>query len=138
MLKLLLLARGKRLLIFRSPAAQAPPPPVRVNPLAHLADAQVLATPPESVQFVEPVLATPIQISPPRLVAQVAGVAVPTLLCVNTMAGKGVVGTTAGVPTKLRLFVSPVKPVESQVGASLVPASMLVLTTSVDPLLKLA
>ena len=98
----------------------------------------MLATPPESVHVVEPELATPIQIRPPRLVAQVGGVPPPALLSVNTIAGNGVVGTTAGVPTKVRLFVSPVNPVSTQVGASLAPASTLVLTTSVEPLLKFA
>jgi hypothetical protein len=55
--------RGKRLFIFRSPAAQAPPAPVRVNPSPHLADAQVLSTPPESVQLVEPELIISTQLS---------------------------------------------------------------------------
>src|SRR5262249_20426411 len=101
--------RGKRLLIFLSPAAQAPPPPVSVNPSGHLTDEHVLATPPASVQFVEPELLIPKQIKPLWLTVQVDGPPA-TLLSVNTIAGRAEACTVAGVPTKLRLFVSPVKP----------------------------
>jgi hypothetical protein len=54
---------GKRALILESPASQAPPPPVRVNPAGQVTDAQVLAAPPGSVQFVEPELGTSVQFS---------------------------------------------------------------------------
>src|SRR5271169_176297 len=121
MLKLPWRARGKRLLIFESPAAQAPPPPVRVNPPGHVTVAQVLGTPPASVQFVEPELTTSIQSRQGapvvQVVAQNGGVPPAALLSVNTIAGSGVVGTTVGVPTKLRLFDSPVKLWSSQPGA---------------------
>ncbi len=71
------------------------------------------------------------------------------LLSENTIAGNVEAGTRAGnfeagagsgVPSKKRLFVSPVKPSRTQVGgrSMLAPAFTLVLTTSVDPALKLA
>ena len=104
MLKLRRPSLGKRLLIFEPPAAQAPPPPVRIIPSGHFADAQVLASPPASVQSLRPELTTSIQFRPPPLVAQVGGVPPWELLSVNTIDGKGVVGTTAGVPTNVRLF----------------------------------
>src|SRR4051794_36736352 len=96
--------RGKRLFILVPPAAQAPPPPVSVNPCGQTAEAQVLATPPASVQFVEPELDTPTQNKPPLLTVQVRGVPPAALLSVNTIAGKPEVCTVAGVPTKFRLF----------------------------------
>jgi hypothetical protein len=71
----------------------------------------------------------------------VAGVGVgdppPSRLSVNTIAGD-VPPTGLQGSTKERLFVSPVKPSSTQEGASVVPSSTLVLTTSVDPLLKIA
>jgi hypothetical protein len=57
---------------------------------------------------------------------------------VNTIDGNAVIGTTVGVPTRLRLLVSPVKPACRQVGASFDPSLRLVLTTSVEPVLKVA
>ena len=70
--------------------------------------------------------------------AQLAGVPPAALLSVNTIAGNVVCGTMVGVPTKLRLLVSPVKPAWTQVGASLTPSFTCTLTTSVEPLLRLA
>src|SRR5208283_4279837 len=71
----------------------------------------------------------------------VAGVGVgdppPSRLSVNTIAGDAPPTGLQGA-TKVRLFVSPVKPSSSQEGAFVVPSSTLVLTTIVDPLLKIA
>jgi len=62
------------------------------------------------------------------------------LLSVNTIAGDAPpIGQQGfGVVTRVRLLVSPVVPVFSQVGAIVVPLSTLVLTTIVDPVLKTA
>src|SRR5712671_1430869 len=65
-------------------------------------------------------------------------VALLLLLCVKTTAGSDSEGGTAEACTKNRLFVSPVKPWPRQEGAVVFPESTLVLTTIVDPLLKVA
>jgi hypothetical protein len=75
-----------------------------------VAVAHVLSTPPASLQLVDPLLETPEQTSPLRATLQLAGAPPGTLLCVNTIAGCDD-EATAGVPTRSRLFVSPVKPV---------------------------
>src|SRR5438094_395499 len=94
--------RGTRLFIFVPPAAQAPPPPVRVDCGGHFADAHVLGTPPASLQLVEPELMTPVQAKPTLVLAQDGG-APAVELCVNTIAGDDD-DKAAGVPTRLRLF----------------------------------
>jgi hypothetical protein len=76
-------------------------------------------------------------VSPTPLAFAQDGIVPATLLCFDTMAGDGPV-PTAGVPTRLRLFVSPVKPSITQLGAFVVPLCTVVLTTIVDPALKLA
>ncbi len=62
------------------------------------------------------------------------------LLSVNTIAGDvPLMGQQApGGVSKERLFDSPVKPDASQLGALVVPLSILVRTTIVDPALKTA
>ena len=94
-------------MIFEEPAAQAPPPPVRAKPAGHMAVAQVLGTPPASVQLVEPELETSTQFIPCG-VAQVGGVP-RALLSSNTIEGSADNASFAGVPTKDKLFDSPVK-----------------------------
>src|SRR5580704_7939773 len=67
-----------------------------------------------------------------------AGVGVPALLSVNTIAGNAPPDTFVGVLTRVRLLVSAVKPSTTQEGALAVPLFTLVLTTMVDPVLKTA
>jgi hypothetical protein len=57
---------------------------------------------------------------------------------VNTVAGNVEAGARAGAPPKKRLFDSPVKPSRTQLGGVTPPEFTVVLTTSVDPALKLA
>jgi hypothetical protein len=72
------------------------------------------------------------------LVAASQGVSAdPLVLSVNTIAGDPVV-ETLGFVAKERLFCSAVVPCAEQDGARIVPSSTAILTTSVDPLLKLA
>jgi hypothetical protein len=74
-------------------------------------------------------------------VAHAAGVALPALLSVKMIDGQATSGWTAGVFTRVRLFVSPVKPSCWQVGGIDIDASPLftaVLTTIVVPLSKTA
>lgn len=75
----------------------------------------------------------------PTVPVQLAGFPSVALLSVNTIAGQVEAGSTAGVSARKRLFDSPVKPSRTQVAEMLLaPAFTLVLTTSVDPALKLA
>ena len=64
-------------------------------------------------------------------------VAPAALLSVNTILGDPPLMGQKGC-TKLRLFCSPVNPSSGKEGAFMVPLLSVVLTTIVDPLLKLA
>ena len=98
----------------------------------------MLATPPASVQLVEPELTISVQFRPPALVVQVGGVPPAALLSLKTIDGNAAVATMAGAPTRLKLFNSPVKLSLLQLGAIVEPLSTCVRTTTVVPALNTA
>ena len=101
-------------------------------PQVHIPPEQV-SPPPQTL-----LLQQACDVCPQVLIAQLRGLRGSTLLSVNTIADNAPGGseTNTGVSTKLRLFVSPVKPPSAQLAE--IPALTLVLTTSVDPLLNMA
>jgi len=62
----------------------------------------------------------------------------PALLSMNRSAGSVGKGTTGAVGPKLRLLVSAVKPIGTQLGATALPSPTVTLLTILEPLLKVA
>ena len=74
----------------------------------------------------------------PIAAAHEAGVNGAELVMLNTIPGDGSGPASAGVPTNVRLLVSPVNPSSAQVGAAVVPLCTVVRTVTDEPALNVA